>query len=198
MLLTVPAGAAELRDQAHGFSFTIPEGYRERPPSSPKPSIIHELARGTPEPGESFAVIQIDAMGGTIGREPFNRHTAEAAAHKSVAGSPARIERFDYRTARWQKFTLETMISYVRHGETELVTMATQVPLKREAIQIIAMGPANEEARIKSDFDAVLASLQGESNWLTTGERIERLGFPLGVLVGLAIAVFVVVRRRKR
>jgi hypothetical protein len=45
-------------------------------------------------------------------------------------------------------------------------TVVVQIPIKREAIQIVGAGVVERTAEVNQAVDQVLASLRGESNWL--------------------------------
>jgi len=47
-------------------------------------------------------------------------------------------------------------------------------------------------------MEATLASLEGETNWLTSTERAGRLGTAAGWWIGIAVAVIAVLAWRKR
>jgi hypothetical protein len=83
-----------------------------------------------------------------------------------------------------------------------LVTLSTQVPLAKEALQINLAGQAEDEAKLLADFQAVLASLEGKCSWLTDAEGSRRLGFNVGVIsgavAGVAVVIFLALRRRSK
>jgi hypothetical protein len=75
------------------------------------------------------------------------------------------------------------------------------VPLKKQAIQLSVFGEASQQADLIAIRDDLLASLDGPTNWLTASEQGEQLGKAVGfavVLIGAAIAFFVVNRRKNR
>ena len=47
-------------------------------------------------------------------------------------------------------------------------------------------------------MEATLASLEGETNWLTAAERSGRLGRAAGVWIGIAVAAIAILAWRKR
>jgi hypothetical protein len=65
------------------------------------------------------------------------------------------------------------------------VTLNAQVPLKPEAIQVGVVGPAAQEEELRGTLRSVLASLDGETNWLTRRERAERFGQAAAQLTGV-------------
>jgi hypothetical protein len=192
VLLAQAAGAANVRDDARGFRFQVPPGYREYPEGT-APNAPYAFIRGQPEDGRT-AVIRVEVLGGTIGREPLDHAIVERAAARAVEGTGVHITSFDYRTVKWRAFDLELVAMRARRGEQSVVTLSTQVPLAKQAIQLTVMGFDEEEPA--ADLRAILASLEGRSNWLTTTERVQRLA-PAAALVAFVL-VAVVVRRRRR
>ena len=73
-----------------------------------------------------------------------------------------------------------------------------QVPLKPEAVQLLLAGPADQVERGDTLLKTTLASLHGESNWLTHAERMERIGQTIGIWITIAFAVGVFFYMRKR
>jgi len=77
-----------------------------------------------------------------------------------------------------------------------------QVPLRPEAIQLVLAGPSKQAGGAEPILTAILAGLEGQTNWLSSSERAGRLGTIVGWVVGIAIGVLivriVVTRRRAR
>jgi hypothetical protein len=196
-----PAAAGPSVDaSALGFTFTLPDGFENPAGAAAGASSGMAFKRGQPAVG-SFAILEIVPMAGTIGPGKLNRPMVEESARASLRAANATATDFDYRTARWKTFDLELVVAHVAKGNQRLVTLTTQVPLARQAVQVNLLGPAADEARLLGEIQSVLGSLDGRSSWLSDAERSERLGRLVGFLIGglgiLAVAV-VVLRRRKR
>lgn len=192
-----------VKDEKLGAAFSLPEGFEAGAPAAAaadgRPA-ARTFARGTLG-ADSFAVLQVVPLAGTIGPGKLDRKLVEDAARAAVRGSPAAITAFDYRTARWKTFDLDLVVGRVSSDNRRFVTLTTQVPLVRQALQLSLMGPADEEPRLATEFQSTLTSLEGESNWLNDRQRSERLGRTVGMLVGALVgggAVLAVVRRRQR
>src|SRR5437763_1170084 len=102
---------------------------------------------------------------------------------------------------KWKAFDLQGLRSLVsQQGGEQAFVLVTQVPLRREAVQLFLSGPADQEARGQTLLSETLASLEGESNWLTSTERAGRLGTAAGWWIGIAVAVIAVLvwKRRRR
>src|SRR6266581_1431686 len=59
-------------------------------------------------------------------------------------------------------------------------------------------GQPDQAARGQAIMEATLASLEGETNWLTSAERSGRLGRAAGVWIGIAVAAIAILAWRKR
>ena len=101
------------------------------------------------------------------------------------------------------KLVLDTVVltgNSSAQGGGAITVYTAQVPLRREAIQIVAAGPGVRAAAVLATLNQVLGSLKGETNWLSPTERAARLGTIAGWIIGIAIGVlivrFVVTRRR--
>src|SRR5438105_417518 len=148
-------------DENLGATFAVPDGYDAAPAAPPvvaagqaAPLIFTRGQMNT----DSFEVLQVVPLRGTIGREKMDRKIVEDSARAAIQGSGASMTGFDYRTARWNGFELEMVVGRVSKQGRKLVTFSTQVPLVRHALQLSLMGPAREEARLDSQFQATLAS----------------------------------------
>src|SRR6266700_858318 len=84
-----------------------------------------------------------------------------------------------------------------QEGKPVFVLLA-QVPLRREAVQRSVAGPVDQAARGQAIMEATLASLEGETNWLSSTERAGRLGKAAGVWISIAVALVAVLAWRKR
>ncbi|HEX2658792.1 MAG TPA: hypothetical protein VHU40_10990 [Polyangia bacterium] len=204
MVLATPLRAwagARVTDEKLGLAVTVPDGFQvaPAPAADGKPTPL-VFTRGEVNTA-SFVALQFVPLRGTIGREKLDRKIVEDSARAATKGTGASIDAFEYRTARWKAFDLELIVGRVSNQERQLVTFSTQVPLVRHALQVSMMGAAADEARLAREFQATLASLEGESSWLTDEQRSERLGRMVGMVVGGAVGIGVVlwlVRRRQR
>jgi hypothetical protein len=191
--ISTVASATPFRDEAHGLSLDVPADYHDFP-TTRGPGVIGTWSRG--EQGhDDFAVLQLQGLGGTVGREPIDHPIAERAARATL---PAGVDAtFAYRKTRWHTFDLELMVTHVA-ADPPMVVLAAQIPLAKEAVQVNVIGPATGEARLSADLDHVLASLDGRSNWLTDDERSRRLGTGVGFGLGAVVGAILIVRRVRR
>jgi hypothetical protein len=197
--LARPAAAGQRVDVTKlGLTFTLPDGFEA--PASAGDGAPSRMAFQRGQPGvASFAVFELVPMAGTIGPGKLDRKIVEDSARAALRGASAVVSDFDYRTVRWKTFELELVVAHVSKGNQRLVTLTTQVPLAHQAVEANLVGPAADEARLFGELQSILASLEGESSWLTDAERSARLGRLVGLLVGMALVLGAsVVLRRKR
>ncbi len=151
---TVLAGET-ITDEQRGFTFEVPEGFQPYPELvSSDNDIVHAFLKGDPTDDQPDLVVVIEMLGGTIGREPM-------AEEHFPDGFQGRIVR-----KRWQGFVVDGFeIAQTQNG-LDMHTVVVQIPIKREAIQIVGAGVVERTAEVNQAVDQVLASLRGESNWL--------------------------------
>jgi hypothetical protein len=191
------ATVGTVHDAERGFSFTVPEGYTDYPEGR-EPGVAHAFARGKPDDA-SFMLIQIQGMGGTIGRESLVREEVEGRWRDGLRARGVEPTRFDLRKVTWKGFDLDLFVSHFASGDKKLVSLVTQVPLKKAAIQVRLMGAVGDEAKVSADLQAILASLDGPSSWYSDDERVYRLAELVGMVVG-GLGVYLGLRwwRRRR
>ena len=105
-------------------------------------------------------------------------------------------------TVRWQGFDIDAIRTDTVRSGAAMVVYRAQIPLRREAVQVIVAAPSAATAQAQATLNTVLGSIKGESNWPTSEQRSERSGSTVGWIVGIAIALIVVrivvTRRRGR
>jgi hypothetical protein len=182
-----------------GFTFALPDGFENPAADAGDAPAALRFRRGRPGDG-SFGILEVVPMAGTIGPGKLNRPIVEESARAALRAANATATDFDYRTTRWKTFDLELVVAHVSKGSQRLVTLTTQVPLARQAVQLHLLGPAADEANLIGELQSVLGSLDGQSSWLTDAERSARLGRMVGFLVGglVVLAAAVVVRRHRQ
>jgi hypothetical protein len=186
-LLQATAARAEvIHDAKLGLTLTLPEGFRDYPPGRQQPNTPYSFIKG--EPGtDDFAIVGIEPMGGTIGREPL-KELPQAEGIK-----------FGLRREKWRSFDIDVMVGVARQGQVGLYVLVAQVPLKPEAIQVKLVAPEAHQADLLALLRTLLAGLDGPSNWLTDAERGRSAGRAVGGLaVLLALAAWMFARWRKR
>jgi hypothetical protein len=99
---------------------------------------------------------------------------------------------------KWKGFDINGLRTVTSQAGKPVFVLVAQVPLRREAVQLVVGGPADQETRAQTLLVATLATLEGETNWLTSSERAGRLGTAAGWWIGIGAAVIAVLAWRTR
>lgn len=190
--LSINLFAGMLKDEELNFSVYIPDSFNEYSEGKINPNILYSFMK-TDINGEPELMINIERLGGTIGREPL-RKDVELIKDILPEGSTVDI----YETT-WREFTIQGMVSNAMINGMPVYTNAVQLPLKGEAVQIIVGGPQAAQAAIDATSKELIKSFEGKSNWLTEDERIESLFEGVGKFFILAVLViFWIYNSRKK
>ena len=182
----LPAARAEqINDPDLKFSLTIPDGFVRDPElAGAQPDFVH--AYRSTEPQDVGVVIVIERLRGTIGRERLD----PSHLPRGIVGRVL--------TLQWKDFELDGFeLAEEVHG-IRTISYTVQVPLKREAIQIRVAGARDRSDELLRLTNALLASLQGETNWLRSSAppalaRSSRYGWliaaacVIGIIAGLVV-----------
>jgi hypothetical protein len=208
LLLAAPAMSAETVSHPQlGFSMSAPEGFVPTP-ERVQGKVIYAFDRPPVDQQKASVAILVSRLGGTI---PHKRLDPKAVAAKNPLVTVT--------TEQWKGFDIDVFRVPEEVEGIRLVTFNAQVPLKREAIQVAVVGEADREEEVRSNLRSVLASLEGESNWVqdernqpntpaerdTSAERSRRLAdritagiLGVGTLVGVAVVIWQVLRKPKQ
>jgi hypothetical protein len=179
LLLQTQAKSDEL-----GYRFTLPSGFAAFPEGRAQKDIVDCWSEATPASARGAMILCVQRMHGVLPREAMRPEDV-----------PATTQLVSYQ---WKEFDLQGLRSRAVQGGESVFVLVTQVPLRREAVQLFFSGPADQEARGQSLMTETLASLEGESNWLSASERAGRLGTAAGWWIAIAAAVIAVLVWRKR
>jgi hypothetical protein len=188
MMIGSLAVAGELKDEKLGFRVTIPDGFKPEP-SSVHGDTVYAYVRAEDSTGAVQAIL-IEKMGGIIGRESIASHDVSKLAPQASVSQ-----------LKWKSFDVDVIRMPQQKQGIDIVVLTAQVPLKHEAIQLAVAGEKSNEPALWDLLKALLASLEGESNWLSTGQRIEKAMnalYGLGVVVAVIVIVVVWFVRRGR
>ena len=180
LLLQTQATNAEL-----GYRFALPSGFTAFPEGLAQKDMVDCWSEATPVSAHGAMILCVQRMHGVLPREAMRQEDL-----------PASTQLVSFK---WKAFDLQGLRSLVsQQGGEHAFVLVTQVPLRREAVQLFLSGPADQEARGQALLSETLASLEGESNWLTSTERAGRLGTAAGWWIGIAVAAIAVLVWRKR
>lgn len=193
-LATRLAWAGTVSNPDPPFAISVPDGFQRRDDLNRSVQIL-TFQRAGLTGSRIGTIIAVDRLGGTIGREPL---TADQLASAGVKG--ATVEQVTWRT-----FDVSMARQTADIGGRAGTMFFVQIPLKPEAIQVKVITDASEEAEGRALMLSTIATIQGDTNWLTTDERSKKLGEGIArlVIAGLvfvviagAVIAFVVRRRR--
>jgi len=156
ILISTNALAIEIDDKDFGFKLTIPDGFENFSPGMSRPNAIYSFARYSPD-GTPTIIIGIERMHGTIGKGPLILETV-----RKMLPPGAIINKYQDEWKGLQVYGAETIIT---QGGVTMYQKSLQFPLRREAIQIIVLGPEVASQEISEVIKQLLASLEGESSW---------------------------------
>ena len=182
VLLAVLVQSPVVNDEL-GYRFTLPSPFVPFPEAKAQSADIVDCWQ---EEGEGGVVLCIQRMHGVL---PHDAMKVSDIPDTTVT----QLTRF-----RWKEFVIQGLRTTRLQDGVHSVAIVAQVPLKPEAIQVVASSPLYQEEHARAMLEDVLASLEGQSNWLTSAQRSERMGKAVGTWIAIGVAVLVVVILRKR
>jgi hypothetical protein len=172
-----------------GYVMRLPDGFVAIPADFAGGRDVVGCWAGEGSPSSQGAlVLCVQRMHATLGRE-----------HLKASDLPPATELL---TVRWNGLDIDAIRTDTAQpaGGTLLTVYTAQVPLRKEAIQVVVAAPRARATEALATLKSVLGSLKGETNWLSSTERAGRLGTIVGWIVGIAVGLLIVrmvVMRRK-
>ncbi len=175
LLCSAPAADAQVSNAELGYTLTVPEGFVAYAAGKTSADIVDCWIEKLPASDAGAITLCVERLHGTLSREPM---TADQL------GSPNLL----LTSFRWNEFDVEGVegVPTPENGHTS--TFVAQVPLEGEAVQLIARGPGNQRARVRTLMTSTLVSFVGESEWRTISERYEWILRPLRRFLSKIIA----------
>ena len=161
-----------------GYRFTLPDGFVAFPDGRVQRDVVDCWSELMPYSQNGALVLCVQRMRGTLARGRMRREDVPASAQ--------------LKTYKWKGFDIDGFRTDTAQGGTPVVILAVQVPLRGEAIQVILAGPLDQGQRAEAIMSSTIASLEGETNWLTSTERAGRLGNIVGWALGIGVGVILV------
>ena len=178
LLLQVSANA-ELK-----YRLTVPDGFSVFPEGRSQQDVVDCWTENSPASAGGALVLCVQRMRATIGRERMKQ--------ADIPGG-SRLMTF-----KWKAFDIDGVRTDTAQAGSPISVVAAQVPLKPEAVQLIVAGPRDQADRAEAIMASTLATLEGETNWLTDEERAGRLGTIAGWWIFIAVAALIGLWIRKR
>lgn len=165
----LPLHGLEYSNKKLGFKATLPDGLQDLSASVMRRDSLVTIGKLRADKKGTERLITIEDMKGVIGRDEFPK--------PSDIPNNVRVEKLPWKTFEVLLF----VVSEVEAG-VPTVTLNAQVPLKPSAVQVTVHGPQRDEAQLRQELKAIVASVEGPSNWLNSEERITRLSHGVGKL----------------
>ena len=180
----VAVGRTQVKNAELGYTLTLPDGFTDFPEGRSQKDVVDCWTEATPVSANGAMVLCVQRMRGTLPREAMRQQDV-----------PATTQVVSFK---WKGFDINGLRTVTSQAGKPVFVLVAQVPLRREAVQLVVGGPADQETRAQTLLAATLATLEGETNWLTSSERAGRLGTAAGWWIGIGGAVIAVLAWRKR
>ncbi len=184
LLVAASATQSQVRNAELGYSLTLPQGFTDFPEARAQKDVVDAWTEATPVSANGAMVLLVARMHGALPHEAMRQEDA-----------PANTQVVSFK---WKGFDVSGLKTQASQEGKPVFVLLAQVPLRREAVQLSVAGPADQAARGQAIMEATLASLEGETNWLSSTERAGRLGKAAGVWISIAVALVAVLAWRKR
>ncbi len=184
LLASASAVQAQVRNAELGYRLALPEGFTDFPEARAQKDVVDAWSETAPASANGALVLLVARMHGVLPREAMRQEDV-----------PANTQVVSFK---WKGFDVSGLKTLTTQAGQPVFVLVAQVPLRKEAVQLSVAGPADQEARGQSILEATLASLEGETNWLTSAERSGRLGTIAGWWIGIAVAAIAILAWRKR
>jgi len=185
LFVLVLLSQAQATNAELGYRFALPSGFTAFPEGRGQKDMVDCWSEATPVSAHGAMILCVQRMHGVLPREAMRQEDL-----------PAGTQLVSFK---WKAFDLQGLRSLAsQQGGEQAFVLVTQVPLRREAVQLFLSGPADQEARGQALLSEALASLEGETNWLTSTERAGRLGTAAGWWIAIAVALIAVVVWKRR
>jgi hypothetical protein len=180
----VAVGRTQVKNADLGYTLTLPEGFTDFPEGRSQKDVVDCWTEARPISANGAMVLCVQRMRGTLPHEEMRQQDVPATTQVV--------------TFKWKGFDINGLRTVTSQTGKPVFVLVAQVPLRREAVQLVVGGPADQETRAQTLLVATLATLQGETNWLTSSERAGRLGTAAGWWIGIGAALIAVLAWRKR
>src|SRR2546422_9794508 len=173
LLAAASAVQAQVRNAELGYSLALPEGFTEFPEARAQKDVVDAWSETAPASTNGAVVLLVARMHGILPREAMRQEDV-----------PANTKVVSFK---WKSFDVSGFKTQTSQAGKPVFVVVAQVPLRPEAVQLSVAGPADQQTRGQAIMEATLASLGGETNWLTSSERAGRLG-TAAAWIGIAVA----------
>src|SRR6266511_4035176 len=156
-----------------GYVMSLPHGFVSIPAEfAGVRDVVGCWAGEGSQSSQGAFVLCVQRMHATLGRE-----------HLKSSDLPASSRLL---TVRWPGLDIDAIRAETSQAGAPLTVYTAQVPLRREAIQVVVAGPGARAPEALTILNSVLGSLKGETNWLSSTDRAGRRAGPCGGAGGMA------------
>src|SRR2546425_5500734 len=141
-------GHTQVTNAELGYKLTLPEGFTDFPAGRSQKDVVDCWTEATPLSANGAIVLCVQRMRGTLPREGMRQQDVPA---------PTEVVTF-----KWKGFDINGLRTLTSQDGKRVFVLVAQVPLRREAVQLFAGGPADQAARGQA---GMTATLPGGTNW---------------------------------
>lgn len=170
-----------------GFAMRLPEGfYPQGQDLLASPKVLACFVKPGDGGGTGWARLCAERMDGTLPRDRLSTDELPAGARDM--------------TFTWKGWDLQGVSVQEEMDGQPVTTMLTLVPLRKSAVRLVITGPRANAAETQAMLVSTLASLQGESSWLSRSARAEKAGESVGmfgvILIALGTGMWIAKRKK--
>lgn len=180
----VGVAASQVKNAELGYTLTLPEGFQDYPPALSQKDVVAAWTETTPVSEHGGIILFVQRLHGVLPRERLRQEDAPATTQVV--------------TFNWKGFPIDGLSTRTSKDGIPVFVLASQIPLRGEAVQLVVSGPGDQEARGHEIMTSMLTTLQGETNWLTSEQRAGRLGTAAGWWIAIGVGLILVLWWRKR
>jgi hypothetical protein len=187
----VCCAARSIDDVEYKFRVNIPDGFEANEEDLKQPDVIYSFLRLPKDPSKSKTIIRIKRMRGTL------------PANLPIKSFSQGGIRFEVTPEKWKKYTLPKASAVMQVGGSRVLAQTVQIPLVPEAISIIVAGSADDEQELSALMQNVVASVDGETNWIDGSDprnktEEKRIVKDMYVCLAILAVIGIVIYSRRR
>ena len=193
-ILTPTAAAEDARvtNAELGFSFTVPAGFHAAAQTIPNAVCTYTTTSGA---RIIFGIVRMHVI---LPKRGVDRSTIRKGLDVTM------------ETTQWNGCEIDVCAStQTPPGSEKMFELDAMIPLKKEGVSLQVAGADKDRAAIRTQFNQILSTLQGETNWDSangdsTGgrefasndeRRAYKIGEAVGYLLCALIGIFIIVKQ---
>src|SRR5256885_2411907 len=157
LLASASAVQSQVRNAELGSSLALPEGFTEFPEARAQKDVVDAWSETAPASANGALVLLVARMHGVLPREAMRQEDV-----------PANTQVVSFK---WKGFDVGGLKTLTTQAGQPVVVLGAPGPVRKGAGALSLARPADPAGRRPAILEATLASLEGETNWLTSAER---------------------------